>query len=118
MSVSDNYKQVLKKYAYRIIDIATQRESEFFRFCYTNRLHCVIMLLICSDENYTYEILCKRLSSLGSRSSIKNVLDMAVGKKFLIKKKLITDKRQQVYVLSEEYIGEVKNLAKKLKENY
>ena len=105
-------------------DIYTDKNSdEYSNFFYTSMLHYAITLEIASNsynnEFISFERLCLIIpKKLGGRSSIKNILDHGVEKKFFTKKLEINDKRVKKYQLSEGYSLMITNWYLNRKQRY
>ena len=104
-------------------DIYTDKKTNANRnFFYSSMLHYAISLEIAlnsyNNKFISFEKLCLIIPKpLGSRSSIKSILDHGVENNFFIKEIEVTDKRIKKYRLSEEFSLMITNwyLEKKVK---
>ena len=104
---------------------AVKSDDACLVFFYSSMLNYAISLEIASfkqnisQTGITFEELCKNIpKKLGSRSSIKTVLDNGFKAGFFIKKFKSSDKRSKSYTLSEEYSLMLTNWYLNRKERY
>jgi len=79
-------------------------DTGFFRFAYQSRAHWMLTCVIgaSTTKGIAFESICEKIPrNLISRSSIKNILDNAVKQAYFYKNTSTTDKRVQLYQLSE-----------------
>lgn len=99
---------------------ASLESSDIFgKFFYKSILHNVVIMEIFLNNNgvgISYEKLCLNIpKSLGSRSSIQNLLNEGLDKKILIKTESKQDKRIKNYFLSDQFSQKVLDWIKKQK---
>ena len=91
----------------------------FDKFFYKSLLHhAVVMEIFCNNDlsGISYEKLCLNIpKSLGSRSSIQNLLSEGLDKKILIKVENNQDRRVKKYFLTKEFYEKKVNWIKNQK---
>ena len=108
-------KKVLFNFAQDIINTSTS--SSFSKFFYRTRVHVIIVLLISSSKSYTYEKICNEIpGAIGSRSTIKSVLDDGTKQSFFQKIVNEKDKRNKIYILNKDIEKNIKVWVTKMKK--
>lgn len=106
----------LKKSALYSSLLSTNKHGKFFN---KSILHNAVIMEIFSNNSklgISYEKLCLNIpKTLGSRSSIQNLLNEGLDKKILIKIESNNDKRIKNYYLSEDFTQMVVDWVKKQK---
>ena len=100
MKKKDNQLK-LKKFFVHMLQISN--DSNFNKFYYRNRAHVMIVLLISSKNNYTYENICKEIpGNLCGRTTIKSILNEGVNFGYFIKKNTLYD--TVIIIANEELV--------------
>mgnify|MGYP001190902079 CR=1 FL=1 len=104
----------------RITLAKSKKEQDIFdKFFYKSLLHhAVVMEIFCNNDlgGISYEKLCLNIpKSLGSRSSIQNLLNEGLDKKILKKVENNQDRRVKKYFLTEEFYEKKVNWIKNQK---
>ena len=114
MKKKDN-RLKLKKFFIHMLQISN--DSNFNKFYYRNRAHVMIVLLISSKNNYTYEKICKEIpGNLCGRTTIKSILNEGVNFGYFIKFKSKIDNRKQFYKLNNKSNIEMTKWINRMKE--
>ncbi len=99
--------------------IYTSIDSPFNKFYYRSRCHVIVTLLIASGKGYSYEKICKEIpGQIGSRTTIKTILNQGIKNGFFEKKKDNKDKRAKKYYLNKLLKVSMKNWEKKNERDF